>query len=334
MFIFKILKSVGVIPLIFIVYSISFAIDFTPTEIMVIPWGDGPNELMKTSPEYEDNDNTPEDSTDDFIYPEAGPDRGFVDRYENVYFGTYHHNYFKGFNSNGGVMVDYYRGETDSGIRIYSGKISGFYVDSLMHIYIVSFPGQDFISVVDTANNFIDSLRPPGLDEGVRISKMYYNSDGVLSFLCSDRTRYTYMNGVFLEGGKGSWRATNGIYYWANNDKSGDIRFITHTNPDIYCDVTDLQEYFVPYPEELHYVSLLGVDDSMLLYVYVGPKNTLRDIIQVYDTTYTLVGEIVPYTREKWEDIDILSYLRPDGNVYEFRCLEDGLHVIRWVKEE
>jgi len=26
--------------------------------------------------------------------------------------------------------------------------------------------------------------------------------------------------------------------------------------------------------------------------------------------------------------------VKPNGNVYEFRALEDGLHVIRWSREE
>jgi len=57
-------------------------------------------------------------------------------------------------------------------------------------------------------------------------------------------------------------------------------------------------------------------------------------MIQVYDINYLLKDEfILPQVTNKYY-LTLQPFLRSDGNVYEFRCLDDGLHVIRWSRKE
>ena len=331
----KIMKLVIIVLVLFILFSVSFAIDFTSTEIMVIPWGDGVNELMKGSLAFEDPNVTPGDTTDDIIFPYWCLQDGFVDKYENIYFSSSECNYLKGFNSSGELIVNFSGGISDNDSTIYFESSRDIYIDSLIQIYILGSNRPTFIAVLDTAYNLIDTLRPNGIADSIELGRMYHSSDDVLSILCLDKTFYTYKNEIFFEGGSSGWRAVNGKYYVAFVGETGfSIKFKSFTNPDIYGNANDLQYYQLPYPDELHLVKFLGVDDSMYQLIYLIKRFSMDHIVQVYDTLYTLVNEIVPESRENWYDMHIYPFMRPDGNVYEFRCLEDGLHVIRWAKEE
>jgi hypothetical protein len=108
--------------------------EYTATEILVIPWGEGPNELEIWEPIVEYQVDPGGDTT---FFPEeaGGPSKPFVDSGENVYFISHNINYLKGFNIGGEVIVDYSEGKTEFSDEFFRGMFSGFYIDSLGRIY-------------------------------------------------------------------------------------------------------------------------------------------------------------------------------------------------------
>lgn len=71
----------------------------------------------------------------------------------------------------------------------------------------------------------------------------------------------------------------------------------------------------------------------MYQYVMVGWGNENRPSVLVYNSKYEKVYEIIPPEYTNMYDWRMGYFVRPDGIVYEFRCLDDGLHVIKWSKQ-
>lgn len=307
--------------------------EYTVIEILVIPWGDGPDELAADMPTYIDVNNTPNDPTDDLIEERGGgPSQAFVDRYENVYISSYGLGYFKAFDSSGRLILNFSPGEPNYDNLFGVHTISKFYVDSLCQIYLLAFPALEYIMVVDTLGNLLHRLNPLGLDPPFGVCAMYFNSGDNLSICSCNRELYTYENGSFTPGGAMGWRAFDGYYYNAGSEDSAQIRFIRYSDPGLDGYSTDLLETFVPYNPYFYSIRFLGVDDNLRIFVRIldpGPDKR----IQIYSTAYELLDEIVyPRTHN-----DYLKYIRPfmrsDGTLYEFRCLDDGVHVVRWSEQ-
>jgi hypothetical protein len=206
--------------------------EFTVTEILFIPWGDGPNELEIREPYREYGDDI-EPDTVGFLVPAYVPNKAFVDRDENVYFSSYEVRYFKGFDINGQVIVDYSAGKTEFNDDFFRGMFRGFYVDSLGRIYC---NGNElagaYVAVADKNNNLLDKLNPLGIVSGVPTSIFSWGSDDVLIFTVEDHGLYTYMSDQFSPGGTIGWRARDGIYYKTETQDSSTIDIIRAYNPN------------------------------------------------------------------------------------------------------
>ncbi len=307
--------------------------EYTSQEILVIPWGDAPNQLKIDEPGYEDVNNTPEDGTDDWI-EKAGPSFGFVDKYEDLYFSSYYFLQLKGLDRNGRLIFDYSHGEPSYNREFYRGWLRKFYVDSLCRIYILGGADEDYIAVVDTAGNLIEKLSPLGPNSGVPVANMYAGSHDAITFYLHGNELYTYVGGQFHEGGSLAWLALDGYYYYANLENSS-IRFIKYRDPDIHEVPANLDENFVSITGgSENSLSFIGVDDSMQIYIFLKGIDPADRKLQIYNLSYNLISEIVfpqPPNKYMWY---MKPYMRPsDGNIYEFRVLDDGLHVIRWSKQ-
>jgi hypothetical protein len=304
------------------------------TELMVIPWGNGTDSLKITFPAYEDVNYTPADSNDDFVGT-AGPSQGFVDKNENCYFTSNHFMQLKGFGKDYHRIFDYSKGEPGYNAELFKSALRQIYVDSLSNIYVVDGIRYDYVSVVDTVGHILDKLSPYGPESEILVYNIRFNSDDILTICCKDNTFHTYENGTIQSGGGRGWRAKDGNYYNARIHDSTQIKFIKYHNPDLNGISTDIQDAYksisgaVPYSSEF-----LGVDNDMNLYLYlIGPRPSDGRVL-VYDTAYSLKEEII-FAQERNQYMWYMApYMRPsDGNIYEFRCLDDGLHVIRWSRK-
>ena len=314
--------------------SSCFSSEYGANEVVVIGWGDGPNQFKIDEPGYEDVNNTPQDSTDDWI-EKAGPSYGVVDKSENIYMLSYYFMQLKGLDRNGRLIFDYSESTPSYNREFYSGWLRKLYVDSLCQIYILGGAHEDYVAVVDTSGHLIEKLSPRGIDSGIPIANMYPGSNDVLTFYLHGNENYVYSGGRFHEGGSLAWLASDGNYYYANFENSS-IRFIKYRDPDVYGTTSNINENFVTVAGdgETH-LTFLGVDDVMNIYIFIKGIEPTERKVQVYDTSYNLLSEIIfPQAPNKYMWY-MTPFMRPsDGNIYEFRCLDDGLHVIRWSKQQ
>ncbi len=131
------------------------------------------------------------------------------------------------------------------------------------------------------------------------------------------------------------WRAKDDYYYGASLLDSTTIRFVKARKPDINDISQDLQEALVNVPDSmLLFLDFLGVDDYMNIYLSVVGNDLAQASVLIYDTMFQLVAKLtLPPSPNRYQWY-MTPFMRPsDGNIYEFRCLDDGLHVIRWTRK-
>ena len=326
-----------ILPLIIMLFSCLVArAEYTATEILFIPWGEGPNQLEIMEP-YRAYNEGPEPDTVGYLAAEGGPNKCFVDREENFYFMSYEIGYLKGFDNFGNVIVDYSEGKTEFNYDFFRGMFINFYVDSLGRIYC----GGDeifkpYVAVVDRNNNLLDKLNPFGIESGIGCTLLDWGSDDVLTFLSFEMGLYAYRNGQFYEGGSENWYARDGYYYSGRTGGPSSIKLIKMTDPDTtglpaWADTSNIQYK----SGNLISGGLISVDDSMRFYMKFHDLTSTESVIQIYNESLELLDEFRLLPRQEnqylWDTPN--SFLRHDGNVYEFHCRDDGMHVFRWSKK-
>jgi hypothetical protein len=316
----------------------SFTAQYIPDELCMIKWGDATSQLKIVTP-FSDYDTSmgPIESlyTDSWTYTD-GPTQAIVDKNENIYVFSYGLNQFKGFAKNGNLLFNYSNGESqfwksEFGYR----NISNLYVDSLENIYIIFFPGLWYIGVIDKNEHIVDKLYPMGESANYEIDNFWPGSNDILSVAVHKNSNEVYLKyekGKFLIGGSADWLAKDGNYYYACYIDTISLRFYKYSNPDSSGIPEVLDTTIISVTSPVFGSDFLGVDDSLYLYVLVGLGSEDRPSVLVYNSKYEQVYQIIPqeYTNKyQWR---MGYWLHPNGDVYEFRCLDDGLHVIKWSK--
>jgi hypothetical protein len=308
--------------------------EYNSKELFIVNWGIGPDQL-KITPEVRESVYTSEDGWVFDTSPSIGPSQAIVDNNEYVYFASYGFLQLKAFDSTGSLTLDYSKGGNGYNPEYFGDYLRKIYIDSMSNIYIVGGPSQDYVCVIDTNGNIIAKLNPYGESSNISINDIRFNSQDVLLFHMKDGTNYTYENGSFRENGCMAWKAINGLYYAVNSpDTTGlvlkvlDSPLLNGTATLISQNRITLENTFIWYTE------FLGVDDKLSLYQYIKEYNPERKLIWVFDTDFRQTDEIVLSCQPNQYNRYMRPYMRPsDGNIYEFRCLDDGLHVIRWSKK-
>lgn len=311
-----------------------FASQYTATEMTIIYWGENAGQLKIDLPFHEDVYNTPQDSSDDWI-EYNGPKQGFIDRNENIYIASYRYMQLKCFNNTGRLIRDFSEGEPGYNPEVFKTALRRIYVDSLCHIFVVDGSRYDYVAEIDTMGNLLNKISPYGVGSDIIVYDIKSNSHDVLTIGCKDHTYHTFENGIINSGGDVGWKAIDGNYYYGRLADSSRIIFYKYSNPDLQGIASDTRESYISLSNPVFInTEFLGVGDDMKLYIcLVGPTPAERKV-QIYDTSYNLVNEIdFPNSENKYSWY-MTPYMRPkDGNIYEFRCLDDGLHVIRWSKQ-
>lgn len=325
------------LPLLILLLFFSYAFaDYSSNEILVIPWGEGSNELEILDSYWEYNEGPNPDSSK---HREAGggPSKVFVDRQENFYFMSYEIGYLKGFDNSGSVIVDYTEEKDEFSRQLFGGMYINFYVDSLGRIYCA---GNEiikpYVTVVDRNSNILDKLYLREHASSFGCTLIDWGSDDVLTFLCFEKGMYTYRNGQFLEGGSEDWYAADGYYYSGRTGGPSSIKLVKMTNPDTtglpgWADTT-----YIPYePGNLISGGLIGVDDSMTFYFDFLDSTSTQWGVRVYNSNLVLLDEfrLLPRRENQYLWDTPYPFLRHDGNIYEFHCRDDGMHVFRWSKQ-
>jgi len=305
---------------------------FQPQEICVIRWGDGPGELKIAGPSIEFNHYPPRDSGEEYMNS-VGPDVAFVDRFENLYFGSSYFLQLKCFNHGGSLRFDYSMDQPTYNPQFYRDSIAQIYVDSVRRLYV--FDGHsDHIPVLNQEGKIVEEISPPGLEPGQIIYGAVFNRDRKLTLYFGQDQCASYSNGSYSENCSIGRLGNDDFYYLACYEmNSGVINFFRTDVPISHWPERRNRTSFY-YDKEISYAEFLGVDDNLQTFILCFHPVSFERRVLVFDRGFTLQDHItLPYSVNKYR-LSITPYMRPsDGNIYEFRCLDDGLHVIRWSRQ-
>jgi len=326
-------KSVPIVFMLLLFSVKTLLAEYTSEEFAFIPWGNEPHQLKIDIPVWLDVNNTPGDSTDDLMEePPGGPTQLFIDRFDNIYVSSYDLNYLKAFNSSGRLIMDFSYGTPAYDNLLDGASISEFYVDSLSRMFLLTFPPTEYLIVIDTMGNIVDSLNPLGWNSNINLCAMFVNSNDAFSVCTCNRELYTYEGGNFTPGGAMGRRAIDGRYYNAGFEDSTMIRFIRYSNPGLDGYGSDLQETFVPFFPYYLSCGLLGVDDNMRVFLSLFDSES-RSRIRIYSASYELLDELVFSAAINKYSRFTGCHLRNDGTIFELRYMDDGLHIIKWTEQ-
>ena len=305
--------------------------EYVSEEMCIIPWGDGPGELKIDKTPYDFIEYPPRDSGDGMPSNSDEPDLGFVDRLENIYIALSYDSQLKGFGKDGHLIFDFSLDRLAYNSEIRSGSLKGIFVDSLSRIYIHS-EVKDHIVVTDTAGHVVNRITPYRVGSGARILNMYRNSNDVLTLDMGNGHYFGFANNDIINFASWGWLAGDKYRYYASLENSYTIR--CHKYQDSNTRGLLLNSYetdLLLKDSAAAFGQFLGVDDSTNIFLLLLAEGLTDNRILVIDKSCSIVDQImIPQTKS---DVDLLisPFMSPsDGNVYEFRCLDDGLHVVRW----
>jgi hypothetical protein len=326
-------KTVKRLAIILLLLAGTVSAKYAPREMFTIPWGNGSNEL-KASPGY--TEGIVSDSTDYEDEPGIGPTELFVDGQENVIISSYEYMQIKGFDKSGNLIFDFSSADYPEYYNICPGKPTAIYVDSLMRLYIVSFPRRPLIPVVNYDGTVAERLLPYS-DSNASISMMGWNAEGIITFFCREFGYITYSNNQFVVGGSGGVLADNGYYYAAFIDDSTGAFYINrYSNPDKWENpqTSNISEVSLVV-DSAYSAELLYGGDGNLLFAYMDYYKGIEEILGVFifDLNYNVIAEIDFPPPEGKYLFTIKPFIGNDNSIYESRIRDDGLHVIKWTKQ-
>jgi hypothetical protein len=314
-------------------YSSCFA-DYTPTELFVIDWGEGRSEL-KASPSFSDVDpGTPEDSTDDYFVTGEGPNNAFVDNAGILIF-TSGFSQLKGFTDTGELLFDFSGDSPDFKTGMYRGDIEDIFVDAEKRIYITTVWPMSFVPVINYENLVVDSMIPFTEDPDVAANFLNWTYDGRIMFGTFDWGWVTYNGEEFIPGGTLAVLSADGLYRLAQFAEPDKAKFYFFDDPDTSGYSPNADSVIIELGvENLVYVELLNSMEPSHLYlaVYYYTDFSFYEIWQ-FDLEYNLIDKVIPPAEPEYYSSTPKPFVTADGDIYEFRTREDGLHVIKWSKE-
>jgi hypothetical protein len=314
----------------FAIYGNCFAA-YIQAELFTIQWGDGPNQLKFRPMEIIYHD--PGGIAPGYeVDAGSGPSDVFVDKDENFIFSSFDNGQLIGFDNSGQVIFDFSYWALDYNPEIFTNQITGVYVDSLLRLYVVD--DSYFVSVADYNGNVLEKLYPFAPDSSVPVLSMYPKFNGQICFYGKDRGLVTYSNGEFGPGGTPGFMASNGSFYTVWSYSLHSIKFNKYQNPDTGGKAETRQFTEVEFPDDTIYAAgVLPGGDGSKIYVVVTPDTTGGGEIWELDLEYNVLDKLICTIRSENDVWGITSFIHTNGNIYRFRCLEDGVHVIKWMKQ-
>lgn len=86
------------------------------------------------------------------------------------------------------------------------------------------------------------------------------------------------------------------------------------------------------FPQQGAEVTEVDSSDNIYVWIYYGLDLSIDFV--VLDSTFKVTDRIELVAISQSMGLWLRPYVLPDGTIYEFRDLKDGLHVIRWTKKE
>ena len=307
---------------------------YQPREMFTIKWGDAIDQLKITEPII---NGYISDTTDYDVEPGYGPSDVFVDKQENVIISSYAFHQIKGFAIMGQLIFNFSRNETQYDPDICRGQPAGLYVDTLLNLYVVSYPGTPFVPVVRYDGEVVDRLFPYPDTIDVTISSLSWNSLGAIFIYATFNGYMAYYQGTFTPGGSAGFQANDGNFYGTAIDENTGAYIINkYSNPDKWGHTENITVKEIEVPADSAYSSKIlygGGGDSLYAEVCFYRENTEMRGVWVFDLDGKMLTSINFPPLEGKYDLLISPFVTADGSIYEFRCQDDGLHVVKWTKQ-
>jgi hypothetical protein len=304
--------------------------EYAPKELCVISWGNETNQLLI---EPEELIYGSADSGDVEYHAGHGPTQGFVDSNENIFIISRFFSQLKCFDRNGNLILD--KSNLAPGICAY--KPYDAYLDSSVHFYLSVSPPLNYVPVADLQGNLINRLFPY-TDTLKKIYRMYYDISGALFFWSKDDSTYvSYNQGQFKTIDNTCMKANDGYLYtsadcqWENPYA---VKLIKYLSPERTDPPLSEDSIYIELPgDTVQYSELIIGGDGSRLYVMAGLNNDPNTYIYEIGLDYKIIDQIsIPNPSERYP-FTMSPFVDRQGHVYEFRFMDDGLHVIKWTKQ-
>jgi hypothetical protein len=307
---------------------------YAPDELFVIPWGEGRSEFIAYE-QREIDPGTPEDSADDYYDGGSGPSWAFVDYYGNLIPISPLDYQFKGFDPQGNLIFDFSGGSPDFVEGMFRGTLDKMYVDSGKHIYLTTAWPLPYVPKIGYEDGTVDSLSPFDMNPDEPIRDLNWTYDSKIMFF-SDSLGWITVDGDQSSPG-GTWgvKLADGRNYGARYINADTVEIYSSVNPDIWGHGSDLDTnvFSLGVQNLVHVEVLNGMEPTHLyLLLWYFEDFSYYEVWQ-FDLQYTIADKVIPPAEPAYYASIPKPFITSDGEIYEFRCLPDGLHVIRWSKE-
>jgi hypothetical protein len=327
----KAMRVFLVIPFLMVFVSNLSSTEYRDHELFVVRWGSAPDQLKILEPTINGAGEPDED-----IDPGSGPSMGYIDIDNFCYLSSSGFRQLKVFDDQGNLMADPLKDQTQLDSCLIGYTIDHFIVDSLSHIYIAAFPGLPFVPITDIYGQIIDTLFPFGHSSENRITGIRLTPTGVMIFDEETKNMISFNHGDFMAGGSFGLLSSNGSYYSVIPLDLHTLRFNKYENPDSNgkAETRDYTEMSFPNDSISDaYVLNGGPGNELFLFIQKTDNNYNTFEIWNFDLEYNLIARArFPVTDNIYKRT-MEPFVSHDGTIYEFRCLDDGLHVVKWTKQ-
>jgi hypothetical protein len=310
--------------------------EYTPKELFTIPWGDGPEQFKISHPCHNID---PIDSTD-YIEPGRGPNNTFVDIDGNIIFTSYQQQ-VKGFDSTGNLIFNLSPDVKPELRKVFGGEFTEIFIDSNFQVYSLS-EYSTYVTVLNYNGEILRKLYPFPDTIKDTISLFRWSPGQQLFF----KKRYAgwveYYDGVFTKTGNAGMLALNGYFYDAychNEDRPHTLYLGKYLDIDSTGEPGNSQiealEQDMGLCDTLYAADIIPGGDGKTIYILaiMDSCDTGYNMIWEYDLDFNRLDQLRFPPDEGPDLISPSPFIGPDGSIYEFRALDNGLHVIKWTKK-
>jgi hypothetical protein len=328
----KTVKTVGVV--FFVLIPVMLSATYAPRELFMIPWGDGTNQIKMIAPVI---DGIPSDTTDYNIEPGDGPSNIFVDSDGNLVVLSQTLKQLKVFSNTGELLFNLWPPEGNLDPELFHGYPSSLYIDSVQHIYLAVSPSLNYVPVVNYEGQLINRLYPFD-DTLTEIEDICWSSLNRAAFYSLNGKDVTFSNNEITSGGTCAFMAADSCYYSCVCDGEPYILFFRNHIQDMKHHIFTSDSIVVEFPQDTIFsAKIIFGGDGSYLFIYLirwsfETKN-IHDEIYIYDLNFRKIVSVELAPPSITYDYIIKPFVTRDNSIYEYRALDDGLHVIKWTKK-
>jgi hypothetical protein len=193
-----------------------------------------------------------------------------------------------------------------------------------------------YVPVIDYETGSLDSLRPFDNSPDELIQDMNWTYDGKMMFYGQSLGWITIDQGQKSPGGTWGVQLVDGRNYGARLVNGDTVEVYSTIEPDVEGHGTDLDTTIMNIGlEDVNDVRVLNSMEPNHLYLQVWRYIDFAVFeVWIFDLNYSLIDKITPPQEDSYYyTASPDPFITANGDIYEFRARDDGLHVIKWTKQ-